>query len=67
MHNLKEALNTLIKPSFVVFFLADAINSYWAVPIKKGNEYKVAILTLNRQWLFHRIGQGLKEAPYIYI
>jgi tryptophan-rich sensory protein len=67
IYNLKEALNTLVKLFFVIFFLANTINSYWAVLIKKGNEYKAAILALNRQWLFRRIGQGLKGAPYIYI
>jgi hypothetical protein len=51
---------------FIVFFLANATHGYWAIPMRRGDEYKVAIIAPNRQWLFQRIGQGLKEAAYTY-
>ncbi|TAQ83554.1 hypothetical protein B7494_g8120 [Chlorociboria aeruginascens] len=66
MHNMEEVLETLIKTSFTVFFSSDATNSYWAVPIRPGDEYKSAILAPNGQWLFKRMGQGLKGAPHTY-
>ena len=66
MHNIEEVLNTLIKPAFKVFFSADATNGYWAVPIKPGDEFKAAILAPNGQWLYRRMGQGLKGAPHTY-
>jgi hypothetical protein len=66
IHNLEEVLNTLVKPSFLVFFSADATHGYWAVPMRKGDEYKVAIIAPNGQWLFRRMGQGLKGAAHTY-
>jgi hypothetical protein len=66
IYNLKEVLNTLVKLVFIIFFLANATHRYWAVPIRRGDEYKVVIIALNRQWLFRRMGQGLKGAAYTY-
>ena len=40
MHKIDEALDTLIKPKFLVFFCTDAANGYWAIPVKGGDQYK---------------------------
>jgi len=66
MHNLEEVLDTLVRPDFRVFFSADATNGYWAIPIRKGDEHKAAIVTPNGQWLYRRMGMGLKGAPHTY-
>jgi hypothetical protein len=34
--------------------------------MRPGDEYKAAIIAPNGQYLFRRIGQGLKGAPYTY-
>jgi hypothetical protein len=48
IYNLKEVLNTLVKPAFVIFFLANMTYKYWAILIRRGNKYKVAIIASNR-------------------
>jgi hypothetical protein len=48
IHNLKEVLNTLVKLAFIIFFLANITYRYWAILIKRGNKYKVAIIAPNR-------------------
>jgi hypothetical protein len=48
IYNLKEVLNTLIKLVFIIFFLANITYKYWAILIRRGNKYKVAIIAPNR-------------------
>ena len=66
MHRLEEVLDILIKPRFSCYFSTDASNSYWAVPIKAGDEYKAGIITPHGQYAYRRMGQGLKGAPHTY-
>ena len=66
MHQIEEVLDTLIKLKFKVFFTSDASNSYWAVKIKAGDEYKAGIVTPHGQYVYLQMGQGLKGAPYTY-
>jgi hypothetical protein len=48
IYNLKEVFNTLIKLVFIIFFLANITYKYWAILIRRGNKYKVAIIAPNR-------------------
>ncbi|SLM34951.1 Ribonuclease H-like domain [Lasallia pustulata] len=66
MHRLEEVLDILIKLRFSCYFSTDASNSYWAVPIKAGDEYKAGIITPHGQYAYRRMGQGLKGAPHTY-
>ena len=66
MHSIEEVLNSLMKPTFNTFFITDAANGYWAVPIRPRDEYKAGIVTPHGQYLYRRIGQGLKGAPHTY-
>jgi hypothetical protein len=66
MHHLEEVVDTLITPGFGVDFMSDASNSYWAIPMKASDFNKTGFLTPNRQWVYLRMDQGLKGAPYTY-
>ena len=66
MHHLEEVVNTLITPRFGVYFMSDASNSYWAIPMKTSDVNKTGFLTPNGQWVYLRMGQGLKGAPHTY-
>lgn len=66
MHHLEEVIATLIKPKYPVFFSADVSNGYWALPMKKEDINKTGFITPNGQWVYLRMGQGLKGAPHTY-
>lgn len=65
-HSIDEVVDTIIRPKFGVFFGNDASNGYWAIPMKKGHEYKAGIVTPHGQYLYLRMGQGLKGAAHTY-
>lgn len=66
MHHLEEVIAILIKPKFRVYFSSDASNGYWAVITKAEDRNKTGFLTPNGQWVYVRMGQGLKGAPHTY-
>lgn len=66
MHHLEEVINTLIKPHFIVFFSSDASNGYWAIPMKWSDINKTGFIAPNGQWVYLRMGQGLKGGPHTY-
>ena len=66
MHHLEEVIATLIKLKYQVFFSADASNRYWAVLIKKEDINKTGFITPNGQWVYQRMGQGLKGGAHTY-
>ena len=47
MHHLEEVVDTLITPGLGVYFMSDASNSYWAVPMKASDVNKTGFLTPN--------------------
>ena len=55
-HLIDEVLDTIVKPKFSVFFSADAANGYWAVPMKRGDEYKTGFVTPHGQYVYLRMG-----------
>lgn len=67
MHRIDEVIDTIIKPKIRVFFITDASNGYWAVPIKQGDEYKARFITPHGQYIYWRIGQSLKGACATYL
>ena len=44
----------------------DASNGYWAVLIRPGDEYKAGFVMPYRQYLYLRMGQGLKGSTHTY-
>ena len=66
MHHLEDVINTLIAPDYDTYFSSDASNSYWAIPTRLSDRNKTGFLTPNGQWVYNRMGQGLKGAPFTY-
>ncbi len=64
VHSLEETLNTAIRPEFGVYFMSDTANSYWAIPMKVEDCNKTGFITPNGQWVYLRMGQGLKGAAH---
>jgi len=65
-HRIEEVIDIIVKPKFKVFFSSDASNGYWAVLVRPGDEHKCAIVTPHGQYLYLRMGQGLKGAAATY-
>lgn len=65
-HRIDEVIDTVIKPKYKAFFCTDAANGYWAVPIKEGDQYKTGFVTPHGQYIYLRMGQGLKGACATY-
>ena len=66
MHHLEEVVDMLIKPKYTTFFTSDASNGYWAIPMKSSDCNKTGFITPNGQWVYLRMGQGLKGGPHTY-
>lgn len=66
MHRIEDVIETVIQPNFVAWFISDASNGYWAIPLKPGDEYKTGIITPHGQYVYLRMGQGLKGACATY-
>lgn len=66
VHSLEETLNAAIRPGFGVYFMSDAANGYWAIPMKAEDCSKMGFITPNGQWVYLRLGQGLKGAAHTY-
>ena len=66
MHRLEKIIDIFIKPRYITYFTSDAANGYWVIPIKPENFNKTGFLSPNGQWVYKKIGQDLKKAPYIY-
>src|SRR5437762_9342352 len=65
-HRIDEVLETVIRPGYTCFFITDASNGYWAIPIRPGDEYKAGFVTPHGQYLYLRMGQGLKGGAHTY-
>lgn len=66
MHRIEDVIDVMIRPRYLVYFSSDASNSYWAIPMKPGDEYKTGVITPNGQYIYLRMGQGLKGACATY-
>lgn len=66
MHHLEEVINILLRPKYRVYFYSDAANGYWAIKTKLEDQNKTGFLAPNGQWVYLRMGQGLKGAPFTY-
>jgi len=63
---MEEVIEILMKEKFSVYFFTDASHGYWAIPFKVKDWNKTGFLTPNGQWVYTRMGMGLKGAPHTY-
>src|SRR5205809_5113195 len=56
----------VIRSEYMCFFITDTSNGYWAMPIRPGDEYKAGFVTPHSQYLYLRMGQGLKGSAHTY-
>ena len=66
MHCIKEVIDTIIRPKHRCYFISDALNGYWAVQMKPGDEYKTGFVIPHGQYAYLRMSQGLIGALYTY-
>ena len=60
MHIMDEVIQTLMQRMFGCFCSTDASNGYWALFIKMLDRYKAAITGPHGNYMYNRMGQGLK-------
>lgn len=66
IHRLKKVIDILIKLEFTIYFISDAVNSYWEISMRITDINKTEFLILNNQWIYLRMSQELKRATHIY-
>ena len=66
VHSLEKTLNTAIRLGFGVYFMSDAANGFWAIPMKAEGYNKTGFIPPNGQYIYLRMGQDLKGAAHTY-
>ncbi len=66
IHRLKKVIDMLIKLEFTIYFINDAVNSYWEISMRITDINKIEFLIFNDQWVYLRMSQELKRATHIY-
>ena len=66
IHRIEDVIDVFIQPEFLSWFVSDAFNGYWAIPIKEEAEYKTGIITPHGRNVYLSMGQGLKGACAAY-
>ena len=66
MHRLKKVLDIIIKLGYNVYFIADASNGYWVVPMKESNCNKTRLVIPKNLWVYLHMKQRLKGASHTY-
>ena len=56
---LEQIVYTILKKGKRYFFTTDAANSYWAIPVRKGDETKLGFVTPYGMYCYNVMGQGL--------
>lgn len=49
MYCIEKVINTIIRLKHSCYFIIKILNSYWAIQIKLGDEYKTGFITLHSQ------------------
>ena len=63
---LEHIVYTILKKGKKFFFTTDAANSYWAIPIRHGDETKLGFVTPDGMYCYNVMGQGLTGGTYTY-
>lgn len=63
---VEQIVDTLVKAKFSVFSGVDATSSYWAIPLRAGDELKTGFICPEGQFAYRRMGMGLKNGTHTY-
>ena len=63
---IEQIIHTVLKKGKKFFFTSDAANSYWAIPVRKGDEHKLGFVTPYRMYCYTVMGQGLTGGTHTY-
>src|SRR5437879_9227723 len=63
---LEQIIYTILKKGKHFFFTTDAANSYWAIPVRPGDEPKLGFVTPYGMYCYNVMGQGLTEGTHTY-
>jgi len=63
---LEQIVYTVLKKGKRFFFTTDAANSYWAIPVRPGDETKLGFVTPYGMYCYNVMGQGLTGGTHTY-
>ena len=63
---IEQIIHTVLKKGKRYFFTSDAANSYWAIPVRQGDEHKLGFVTPYRMYCYRVMGQGLTGGTHTY-
>ena len=63
---IEQIIHTVLKKEKKFFFTSDAANSYWAIPVRKGDEHKLGFVTPYGMYCYTVMGQGLTGGIHTY-
>ena len=63
---IEQIIYTVLKHGKKFFFTTDAANSYWAIPVRRGDEMKLGFVTPNGMYCYNVMGQGLTGGTHTY-
>lgn len=63
---VEQIVDTLVKSKFTCFSGVDATSSYWAIPLRSGDELKTGFVCPEGQFAYRRMGMGLKNGTHTY-
>lgn len=63
---VEQIVDTLVKPKFRCYSGVDATSSYWAIPLRLGDELKAGFICPEGQFAYRRMGMGLKNGCHTY-
>ena len=63
---IEQIVYTVLKKGKRFFFTSDAANSYWAIPVRAGDETKLGFVTPYGMYCYKVMGQGLTGGTHTY-
>ena len=63
---IEQIVYTVLKKGKRFFFTSDAANSYWAIPVRAGDEIKLGFVTPYGMYCYKVMGQGLTGGTHTY-
>jgi len=63
---IEPIIHTVLKKGKRFFFTRDAANSYWAIPVPRGDEHKLGFITPYGMYCYTVMGQGLTGGTHTY-
>ena len=63
---IEQIIYTVLKKGKHFFFTSDAANSYWAIPVRPGDETKLGFVTPYGMYCYKVMGQGLTGGTHTY-